>query len=136
MRINKYKSEWVIKLVGFHIRQKWQMTVVSIVTKMGNINRGKYRMNDLNVNHLVGLYDGGCVCTIYPIRGIGHAQGDKYRGGHYYHIHRNCAYGSIIWKHLLQSTRMRQPSQILSEEAKVTTDEMGVTMEIQVVSIN
>ena len=38
IRINKYKSEYIIKLVGVYIRQKGHLTVNSIGIKMGNIN--------------------------------------------------------------------------------------------------
>ena len=38
IRINKYKLKYLIKFVGVYIRQKWHFTVVSIGTKMGNIN--------------------------------------------------------------------------------------------------
>ena len=58
IRMNKYKSEYIIKLVGAHIHQKWKLTADNISTKMGNINGGKFRMNYINVNHLVQLYDG------------------------------------------------------------------------------
>ena len=57
IRINKYKSEYIITLVGVYIRQKWYFTVVSIGTKMDNINGGKFRMNYISVNHLVQLYN-------------------------------------------------------------------------------
>ena len=55
--INKYKSEYIIKLVGFYICQKWHLTVDNISSKMGNINGEKFRMNYINVNHLVRFYD-------------------------------------------------------------------------------
>ena len=57
IRINKYKSENIIKLVGFYIRQKWTLTANNISTKMGNINGEIFKMNYINVNHLVWLYD-------------------------------------------------------------------------------
>ena len=38
IRINKYKSEFIIKLVGAYIRQKCNLAVDNISTKMGNIN--------------------------------------------------------------------------------------------------
>ena len=38
--MNKYKLEYIIKLVGAYIRQKWHLTVDSIGTKIGNINGG------------------------------------------------------------------------------------------------
>ena len=41
IRINKYKSEYIIKLVGIYIRQKYILTVENISTKMGNINWAK-----------------------------------------------------------------------------------------------
>ena len=41
IRINKYKSEYTIKLVAVNIRQKRHLMAVSIGTKMGNINREK-----------------------------------------------------------------------------------------------
>ena len=56
IRINKYKSEYIIKIVGVYICQKCHLTVNSIGTKMGNINREKFRMNYINANHLVRLY--------------------------------------------------------------------------------
>ena len=56
-RINKYKPEYIIKLVGVYIRQKWHLMVDSIGTKMGNITGEKLRINYINVKHLVRLYD-------------------------------------------------------------------------------
>ena len=38
IRINEYKSEYIMKLVGVCIRQKWYLTVDNIGKKMGNIN--------------------------------------------------------------------------------------------------
>ena len=57
IRINKYKSEYIIKFVGVYIRQKLHLTVVSIGTQMGNINGKKLRMNYINVKYLVQLND-------------------------------------------------------------------------------
>ena len=37
IRINKYKSEYIIKLLSVYICQKWHLIVDSIGTKMGNI---------------------------------------------------------------------------------------------------
>ena len=72
-RINKYKSEYITKLVGVYIRQKWYLTVDSICTKMGNINGAKCRMNYINVNHLVRLYDAiTSVSTYGPTRHLYH----------------------------------------------------------------
>ena len=59
IRINKYKLEYIIKLVGIYICQKWHFTFHSIGSKMGNINVENFRMNYINVNHLVRLYDVG-----------------------------------------------------------------------------
>ena len=39
------------------MRQKWHLTIVSIGTQMGNINEETFRMNYINVNYLVRLYD-------------------------------------------------------------------------------
>ena len=57
IQIDKYKSEYIIKLVGVYIRQKCIWTPINIRTKMGNINWENFRMNYMNVNHLVRLYD-------------------------------------------------------------------------------
>ena len=38
LRTNKYKSEFIIKLVGVYIHQKCILKVDNISTKMGNIN--------------------------------------------------------------------------------------------------
>ena len=57
IRINKYKSEYIIKLVGVCIRQKWHFMADSVSTKLDNINGVKFRMNSINVNHLFQLYD-------------------------------------------------------------------------------
>ena len=38
IQIKKYKSEYIIKLVGVYIRQKWHLMVDSIGTEMGNIH--------------------------------------------------------------------------------------------------
>ena len=38
IRINKYKWEYIIKLVGVYIRQKLHLTVDSMSTKIVNIN--------------------------------------------------------------------------------------------------
>ena len=38
IRINKYKSDYIINLVGVYIHQKRHLTVDSIGTEMGNIN--------------------------------------------------------------------------------------------------
>ena len=57
IRINKYKSKYIIKLIGVYIRQKRNLTVNSIGTKMGNTNGENFRMNYTNVNLLVQLYD-------------------------------------------------------------------------------
>ena len=55
--IDKYKWEYIIKLIGVYIRQKCILTQINIGTKMGNINGEKFRMNYINVKHLVRLYD-------------------------------------------------------------------------------
>ena len=57
IRTNKYKSEYIIKLVGIYIHQKCILTREFIGTKMGNINGEIFRINYINVNHLVRLYD-------------------------------------------------------------------------------
>ena len=57
IRMNKYKSEYIIKHLGVYIRQKWKLTADNISTKMGDINGEKIRMNYIKVNHLVRLYD-------------------------------------------------------------------------------
>ena len=57
IQINKNKSEYIIKLIGVYIRQKCFLTANIISTKMGNINWDKFRINYINVNHLVQLYD-------------------------------------------------------------------------------
>ena len=57
IRINKYKSEYIIKLIGIYIRQKRHLTVNSISTKMGDINGENFKMNYTKVNHLVRFYD-------------------------------------------------------------------------------
>ena len=57
IRINKYKSEYIIYRVGVYIRQKCILTRMNISTKMGNINEEKCRINYINVNHLVQLND-------------------------------------------------------------------------------
>ena len=57
IRINKYKSEYIMKLVGVYIRQKLHLTADSIGTKMGDINRENFRMHYTSINHLVRLYD-------------------------------------------------------------------------------
>ena len=57
IRINKYKSEYIIKLVGVYICQMWHLMVDRISSKMGNINEETIRINYINVNHLVQLYD-------------------------------------------------------------------------------
>ena len=41
IQINKYKSEYIVKLVVVYIRQKCILTVKNISTKMGNINWAK-----------------------------------------------------------------------------------------------
>ena len=56
-RINKYKSENIIKRVGVYIRQKCILTRMNIGTKMGSINGEKIRINCVNVSRLVQLYD-------------------------------------------------------------------------------
>ena len=40
--------------------------VNSMGTKLGNINRGKFRMNYVSVNHLVRLYDVAYVNILNP----------------------------------------------------------------------
>ena len=62
IQIDKYKSEYIIKLVGVYIRQKCILTQINIGTKMGNISGEKFRINYINVNHLVRLYDKESVC--------------------------------------------------------------------------
>ena len=57
IRINKYKSEYIINIFGVYIHQKWRSMVDNISAKMGNINGEKFRINYINVNHLVRLYD-------------------------------------------------------------------------------
>ena len=57
IRINKYKSEYIIKLVGIYICQKCILTSFNVGSKMGNITGGKIMINYINVNHLVRLYD-------------------------------------------------------------------------------
>ena len=57
IRIDKYKLEYITKLVGVYIRQKWIFTDTNISTKMGNINGETSRMNYIHVNHLVQIYD-------------------------------------------------------------------------------
>ena len=64
--MNTYKLEYIIKLVGVYLRQKWHFMVDSIGTKLGNINGEKCRMNYINVNHLVRLYDVGISKTMNP----------------------------------------------------------------------
>ena len=58
IRIDEYKSEYIIKLVGIYIREKCILTCINIGTKIGNKNGETFRMNYINVNHLVRLYDG------------------------------------------------------------------------------
>ena len=58
IRINKYKSEYIIKLIGVYINKKWQLTVHNISTKISNINGENLRMNYININNLVRLYEG------------------------------------------------------------------------------
>ena len=53
IRIDKYKPEYIIKLVGVYIRQKLHLMVDSIGTKMCNLHREPFRMSYINVNHLV-----------------------------------------------------------------------------------
>ena len=53
IRINKYKSEYIINISGVYIRQKWKLTANNISIQMGNINGEKFRMNYINVNYLV-----------------------------------------------------------------------------------
>ena len=38
IRINKYKSEYIIKLIEMYIHQNCILTFKNIITKMGNIN--------------------------------------------------------------------------------------------------
>ena len=57
IQINKYKSEYIIKLVGVYINKKSRSTVDNISTQMGNIHGENVRMNYINVNHLVRFYD-------------------------------------------------------------------------------
>ena len=56
-RNSKYKSEYIIKLVGVYICQKWHLMANSISKKMGIINGKEIGMNYINVNHLFQLYD-------------------------------------------------------------------------------
>ena len=39
------------------MRQKWNLTAYNISTKISNINGENFRVNYMNVNHLVRLYD-------------------------------------------------------------------------------
>ena len=57
IRINKYKLEYIIKLVGVYIRQTCHLTADSIGKKMGNIYGETCWMNYINVKHLVRLYN-------------------------------------------------------------------------------
>ena len=57
IRINEYKSEYTTKLIGVYILQKLHLMVNSISTELGKINGGKFRMNYINVNHFIRLYD-------------------------------------------------------------------------------
>ena len=57
IRINKYKSEYIIILVEVYTRQKWHLMADSIGTKLGNINGEHFKMNYINAKHLFQLYD-------------------------------------------------------------------------------
>ena len=66
-RINKYKSEYIIKLVRVYVFQERNLTADNINTKMGNINGGEIRMNYININHLVQLYDNILRCVSHGL---------------------------------------------------------------------
>ena len=62
IRINKYKSEYIIKLIGVYIRQKWYLVADSIDARLCNINGEIFRMNYTNVNNIVWLYNAVETC--------------------------------------------------------------------------
>ena len=57
IQIAKYKSEYIIKLIGVYIRQKCTLAVDNISTKMSNVNGENFKTNYININHLFRLYD-------------------------------------------------------------------------------
>ena len=57
IRFRQKTPDYLIKLVGTYIRQKWILMVDSIRTKLNNINWTYLTMIYVNVQHLVQLYD-------------------------------------------------------------------------------
>ena len=79
--MNKHKSEFIIKLVGVYIRQKCNLIVNNISTKMCNINGGKFRINYIHVNHLVQLYEDSIVTYIHHLSSVNSTHHTDTSGG-------------------------------------------------------